>query len=281
MNTKRSCGVLLPLFSLPSEHGIGTMGKAAYEFIDFLAAAGQSWWQLLPVGPAGSGDSPYNSFSSFAGNAYFIDPDMLVQDGLLTKAEVSAADWGNDEQSVDYEKLRAHRMPLLRKAARRGLEKGAAEFDSFCRDNASWLSDYALYMALKEHFGGASWTEWPEDIRLHRAEAVEKYRAELASDVRFYSYVQYLFYRQWDALREYARKNGVGMIGDMPIYVALDSADVWSSPEFFLLDEKKRSHRGRRSSAGLFQRRRSALGKSAVRLGRHAPRRLRMVDTPR
>lgn len=238
MNTKRSCGVLLPLFSLPSEHGIGTLGKAAYEFIDFLAAAGQSWWQLLPVGPAGSGDSPYNSFSSFAGNAYFIDLDMLVQDGLLTKAELAAVDWGNDAQSVDYEKLRAHRMPLLRKAARRGLEKGAAEFDSFCRDNASWLSDYALYMALKEHFGGASWTEWPENIRLHRAEAVEKYRAELAPDVRFYSYVQYLFYRQWNALREYARKNGVGMIGDMPIYVALDSADVWSSPEFFLLDEK-------------------------------------------
>ena len=219
MNTKRSCGVLLPLFSLPSEHGIGTLGKAAYDFIDFLAAAGQSWWQLLPVGPAGSGDSPYNSFSSFAGNAYCIDLDMFVQDGLLTKAEVSAVDWGNDEQSVAYEKLRAHRMPLLRKAARRGLEKDAAEFDSFCRDNASWLSDYALYMALKEHFGGASWTEWPEDIRLHRAEAVEKYRAELASDVRFYSFVQYLFYRQWDALREYARKNGVGMIGDMPIYV--------------------------------------------------------------
>ena len=144
MNTKRSCGVLLPLFSLPSEHGIGTLGKAAYDFIDFLAAAGQSWWQLLPVGPAGSGDSPYNSFSSFAGNAYCIDPDMLVQDGLLTKAEVSAVDWGNDEQSVDYEKLRAHRMPLLRKAARRGLEKDAAEFDSFCRDNASWLSDLSL-----------------------------------------------------------------------------------------------------------------------------------------
>lgn len=152
MNTKRSCGVLLPLFSLPSEHGIGTLGKAAYDFIDFLAAAGQSWWQLLPVGPAGSGDSPYNSFSSFAGNAYCIDLDMLVQDGLLTKAEVSAVDWGNDEQSVAYEKLRAHRMLLLRKAARRGLGKDAAEFDSFCRDNASWLSDYALYMALKEPF---------------------------------------------------------------------------------------------------------------------------------
>ena len=154
MNTKRSCGVLLPLFSLPSEYGIGTLGKAAYDFIDFLAAAGQSWWQLLPVGPAGSGDSPYNSFSSFAGNAYFIDLDMLVQDGLLTKAELAAVDWGNDAQSVDYEKLRAYRMLLLRKAARRGLEKNAAEFDSFCRDNASWLSDYALYMALKEHFGG-------------------------------------------------------------------------------------------------------------------------------
>ena len=153
MNTKRSCGVLLPLFSLPSEHGIGTLGKAAYDFIDFLAAAGQSWWQLLPVGPAGSGDSPYNSFSSFAGNAYCIDLDMLVQDGLLTKAEVSAVDWGNDEQSVAYEKLRAHRMLLLRKAARRGLGKDAAEFDSFCRDMRFIWRSRSISAALRGRNG--------------------------------------------------------------------------------------------------------------------------------
>ncbi len=238
MNIKRSCGVLLPLFSLPSEHGIGTLGRAAYEFIDFLTEAGQSWWQILPVGPAGSGDSPYQSFSSFAGNAYFIDLDMLVEAGLLTKAEVCVIDRGSSAESVDYDALREDRMPLLRRAARRGLARKDAEFEAFCRDNARWLSDFALYMSLKEHFNGSAWYEWPEDIRLHRIEAVEKYSRELHEDVKFFSYVQYLFYRQWSALRAYAREKGIGIIGDMPIYVALDSADVWAEPEFFLLDEQ-------------------------------------------
>ncbi len=238
MNTKRSCGVLLPLFSLPSKHGIGTLGRAAYEFIDFLAAAGQSWWQILPVGPAGSGDSPYQSFSSFAGNAYFIDLDLLAEDGLLTESEIAAADrGGSDAQCVDYDALREKRMPLLRLAAQRGLERGGRDFDAFCRGNEGWLSDFALYMALKEHFGGA-WIEWPEDIRLHRPEAVESCGAALRDDVRIHSYVQYLFYRQWDALRSYAHEHGIGIIGDMPIYVPLDSADVWAEPEFFQLDEK-------------------------------------------
>ena len=237
MNTKRSCGILLPLFSLPSEHGIGTLGKAAYEFLDFLSEAGQSWWQILPVGPAGSGDSPYQSFSSFAGNAYFIDLDMLVDDGLLTKAEVGAIECGGSAETVDYNALRENRMPLLRIAARRGLAREDAGVEAFCRDNARWLSDFALYMALKEHFNGSAWYEWPEDIRLHRADAVEKYSRELREDVSFFSYVQYLFYSQWSALRAYAREKGIGIIGDMPIYVALDSADVWAEPEFFLLDE--------------------------------------------
>ncbi len=238
MDIERSCGVLMPLFSLPSEYGIGTLGRAAYEFVDFLAAAGQSWWQILPVGPAGSGDSPYQSFSSFAGSAYFIDPGLLAEDGLLKKSEIDPVNWGDDMQRVDYGALRQSRMPLLRLAARRGLERDDAGFDAFCRDNARWLRDFSLYMALKEHFNGSAWTEWPEDIRLHRAGAVEKYSRELSGDVRFYSYVQYLFYRQWDALRAYARKKGIGIIGDMPIYVPLDSADVWAEPEFFLLDEK-------------------------------------------
>lgn len=238
MNIKRSCGVLLPLFSLPSEHGIGTLGRAAYEFADFLAEAGQSWWQILPVGPAGSGDSPYQSFSSFAGNAYFIDLDMLVGDGLLTKSEVNAIKWGGSAETVDYGALRKNRMPILRIAARRGLARKDADFEAFCRDNARWLSDFALYMALKEHFNGSAWYEWPEDIRLHRIGAVEKYFRELHEDVKFFSYVQYLFYSQWNALRAYAREKGIGIIGDMPIYVALDSADVWAEPEFFLLDEQ-------------------------------------------
>lgn len=238
MNIRRSCGVLLPLFSLPSGHGIGTLGKAAYEFIDFLAAAGQSWWQILPVGPAGSGDSPYQSFSSFAGNAYFIDLDMFVEDGLLTESEVDAIEWGSNAETVDYDALRENRMPILRIAARRGLARADAEFEAFCRDNARWLYDFALYMALKEHFNGSAWYEWPEDIRLHRIDAVEKYSSKLHDDMRFYSYVQYLFYRQWNALRSYAKEKGIGIIGDMPIYVALDSADVWAEPEFFLLDEQ-------------------------------------------
>ena len=237
MNTKRSCGILLPLFSLPSEHGIGTLGKAAYEFLDFLSEAGQSWWQILPVGPAGSGDSPYQSFSSFAGNAYFIDLDMLVDDGLLTKAEVGAIECGGSAETVDYNALRENRMPLLRIAARRGLARVVGGCEGFCRDNARWLWDFARYMALKEHFNGSAWYEWPEDIRLHRADAVEKYSRELREDVSFFSYVQYLFYSQWSALRAYAREKGIGIIGDMPIYVALDSADVWAEPEFFLLDE--------------------------------------------
>ncbi len=238
MNIKRSCGVLLPLFSLPSEHGIGTLGRAAYDFVDFLAAAGQAWWQILPVGPAGSGDSPYQSFSSFAGNAYFIDLDTLAGDGLLTEKEIAAVDWGSNAQLVDYDVLREKRMPLLRIAALRGLERGGGDFELFCRDNAGWLSNFALYMALKEHFGGSAWTEWPEDIRLHRPEAVKSYGSMLRGDVRIHSYIQYLFCRQWKALRSYAHEHGIGIIGDMPIYVPLDSADVWAEPEFFRLDGK-------------------------------------------
>lgn len=238
MSLKRSCGVLLPVFSLPSEHGIGTFGKAAYDFIDFLADAGQSWWQLLPVGPSGSGDSPYQSFSSFAGNAYFIDLDMLAADGLLTSAEISSADWGHDTEKVDYDKLRSSRMTLLRAAARRGLARNDTSFEAFCRENARWLPDYALYMALKERFDGEAWMQWPETIRMRRTDAVEHYRHELRDEIRFYSYVQYLFYSQWSALRAYAHKKGIGIIGDLPIYTALDSADVWSEPGGFVLDAK-------------------------------------------
>lgn len=238
MITRRSCGVLLPLFSLPSRHGIGTLGKAAYSFIDFLSAAGQSWWQILPLGPAGNGDSPYQCFSSFAGNAYYIDLDMLIEDGLLSESEVGAVNWGNDAQTVDYEALRAYRLPLLRKAALRGLSADTAEFERFCKDNEQWLADWSLYMALKNHFGGSAWTQWPEDIRLRRDDAVKSFTESLHEDIRFYSYLQFLFYRQWNALRGYAHEKGVGIIGDMPIYVPLDSADVWSQPQFFLLDEK-------------------------------------------
>ena len=238
MNIKRSCGVLLPVFSLPSEHGIGTFGKAAYDFIDFLAAAGQSWWQMLPVGPSGSGDSPYQSFSSFAGNEYFIDLDMLTADGLLTKSEVESVSWGEDSDRVDYEIMRSERGRLLKLAAERGIERDGQKLDGFIAENASWLPDYALYMALKEHFGMAAWTEWDESIRMRAPEAVAKYTALLAEDIRRFEYVQYLFYTQFAALRAYAHEKGIGLIGDMPIYVALDSADVWAQPSFLSSTKK-------------------------------------------
>ena len=235
---KRSSGILMPIFSLPSPYGIGTLGKAAYDFIDFLAAAGQSYWQILPVGPTSYGDSPYQSFSTFAGNPYFIDLDLLIKEGLLKKSEVANIDWGDDSEAVDYEKVYNNRFQVLRKAFARGFEKDRAAFAAFEKENA-WLEDYALYMAVKKHFGMQCWTEWEEEaIRLHKPEAVQQYREQLCDDVAFYAYLQFLFYNQWEKLRAYAKENGIGIIGDVPIYVALDSADVWANPKYFQLDEK-------------------------------------------
>ena len=234
----RSSGVLMSMSSLPSNYGIGTMGKSAYKFVDFLKASGQKYWQLLPLGPTSYGDSPYASFSTFAGNPYFIDLDMLVKEGLLKTAELKKLDWGTDPERVDYGKIYESRFTVLRKAFKRGAEKLAEEIAAFREENVRWIENYALYMAVKAHFDMKSWTEWPdEDIRLHKSEAVEKYGELLKEDVDFYVFMQYLFYKQWDALREYAHENGVEFIGDIPIYVALDSADVWSEPQFFQLDE--------------------------------------------
>ncbi len=235
---KRSCGILLPISALPSPYGIGTLGKAAYDFVDFLAEAGQSWWQLLPVGPTSYGDSPYQSFSTYAGNPYFVDLELLCQDGLLKPAELNR-DWGSDPARVDYEKIYNNRFQLLQKAKERGWERDADKVNTFAEENQSWLPDYALFMALKRHFGMRAWTEWEdEDIRLRREEAVERYRRELSGDVELFIYIQYLFFQQWEALRAYAREKGIGMIGDLPIYVAMDSADVWADPRSFQLDEK-------------------------------------------
>ena len=236
---ERSSGILLPVASLPSPYGIGTLGAAAREFVDFLAAAGQSWWQVLPVSPTSFGDSPYQSPSAFAGNPHLIDLDLLVEDGLLTQDEVDACSWGDDPASVDYELLHERRLPLLRKAYLRGWERDAQKVEAFERENEEWLPDFALFMAVKAHFGLTEWTKWPdESIRLHEPEAVERYRNQLADDVRLHTYVQYLFFRQWEALRSYAHEQGVGIIGDLPIYVSLDSADVWANPSMFQLDEK-------------------------------------------
>ncbi len=240
---ERSSGILLPISALPSPYGIGSMGKAAYDFIDFLVKAEQKWWQILPVGPTSYGDSPYQSFSTFAGNPYFVDLETLCKEGLLEQAEIDAVDWGSDPAKVDYQKIYEGRFNLLEKAKQRGWEKDAEEIKKFTEENKGWLPDYALYMALKRYFGMKAWTEWAdEDIRLRKEEALAKYRRELADDMELFIYIQYLFFRQWNALRAYAKENGIGIIGDMPIYVAMDSADVWAEPKFFQLDEKNVPH---------------------------------------
>ena len=210
---KRSSGILMPVSSLPSPYGIGTLGKAAYEFVDFLADAGQRWWQMLPVGPTSYGDSPYQSFSTYAGNPYFVDLDMLREDGLLTQEEIDAVYWGSDPARVDYAAIYNGRFALLAKATERGWDRDTEELNAFMEQNRTWLPDYALYMAVKRHFGMRAWTEWEdEDIRLHRPVAVEKYRRELWEDVRLFTYIQFLFFKQWNALRSYARNGGTGHI---------------------------------------------------------------------
>lgn len=235
----RSSGILMPLSSLPSPYGIGTMGKAAYEFVDFLKAAGQKYWQLLPMGPTSYGDSPYASFSTFAGNPYFIDLDALVEEGLLEKADLAGIRWGIREDRVDYGLIFQSRFRVLRKAFQRGREALREEIAAFRRENAGWLEDYALFMAVKGKFNLSAWTQWPDEaIRLHKPEAVEQYSRELKEEVDFYVFMQFLFFRQWEALRSYAKEAGVQFIGDIPIYVAMDSADVWSAPQYFQLDSE-------------------------------------------
>ena len=229
----------MPMTSLPSPYGVGTMGRAAFEFVDFLAAAGQKYWQLLPLGPTGYGDSPYSSYSSFAGNPYLIDLDLLAEEGLLKEAEILSVDWGDNPEQTDYEKLYMGRYPLLRKAFERGKEALKEEEEAFERENSRWLSEYCLYMAVKGHFGMKSWVDWPdEEIRRHRPGAVQEYSHRLHEEVEFWKFVQFLFFRQWEALREHAVESGIRLIGDVPIYVAMDSADIWAEPHFFQLDER-------------------------------------------
>lgn len=234
---ERSAGILLPISSLPSRYGIGCFDESAYRFVDLLKAAGQSYWQILPLGPTGYGDSPYQSFSAFAGNPYFISLSGLVRDGLLTAKDCAACDFGADPESVDYGRLYQSRIPLLKKAYQNSGIKSNGEFAAFC-DEHSWLSDYSLFMAVKDKYGGAPLSEWDEDIRLRNSSAVKRLSAELAGEIGFYKFLQFYFYRQWNELKKYANDNGVEIIGDIPIYVAPDSADVWASPELFRLDEK-------------------------------------------
>ncbi len=233
----REAGILLPVSSLSSKYGIGCFSKEAYDFIDWLKDAGQSIWQILPLGPTGYGDSPYQSFSTFAGNPYFISLETLINEGVLTKEECDSTDFGNVDNDINYEKLYFQRYKLLRKAYERSNITKDSNYNDFIKENSWWLSDYALFMAVKEHFGGALWTQWPEDIRLRYSFAIDYYNKELYYDIEFQKYMQYKFYTQWINLKKYANSKGIKIVGDIPIYVSMDSADAWAQPELFQLNE--------------------------------------------
>jgi len=231
----RCSGILLPISSLPSPYGIGSLGAAARRFIDFLQAAGQRFWQILPVGPTGYGDSPYQSFSSFAGNPYFIDLDYLAAAGLLQPGEITAYSWGDSAVRIDYGVLYQNRFRLLRVAAGR-MDAEAPDFGRFLADQSDWLDDYALFMAVKSHFGMAPLRDWPRDIRLRETKALGQFQHDLAAEILFWRQVQFLFFRQWLDLKAYAHEKDVKIIGDIPIYVSPDSSDLWAWPDLFQTD---------------------------------------------
>ena len=233
---KRGAGILMPISSLPAPYGIGTFGKSAYEFADSLKRARQSYWQVLPLGPTSYGDSPYQSFSAFAGNPYFIDLDTLLEEELLTKEEIDACYWLDSEEEVKYDAVYYYRFPLLKKAYERSRHGETEEYRAFCAKNSHWLDDYALYMALKGHFGNKEWMKWEEPIRLRKPEAVKRYEELLREEIGYWKFLQFKFYEQWEQLKNYVNGLGISIIGDIPIYVALDSADVWTHPELFQLD---------------------------------------------
>ena len=234
----RRNGMLLPIASLPSPYGIGGFSKEAYEFIDLLEETGQKLWQILPLGPTSYGDSPYQSFSTFAGNPYFIDLDTLAEKGWLTKEACEASDYGDNESYIDYGRIYNSRFVLLKQAFLNSDVLSDEKFAEFCKANQHWLPDYALYMALKNQNDGKSWIEWEEEIRLRKPEAVEYYKKELEEECNFYEFLQYEFHEQWTKVKEYAHEKGIQIVGDVPIYVAFDSADTWANPELFQLDEK-------------------------------------------
>lgn len=273
---ERNAGILMPVSSLPSPYGIGTFGKDAYDFVTFVKECNHKYWQVLPLGPTTYGDSPYQSYSAFAGNPYFVDLDMLIEAGFLLKSEVISRDWGDgivpvnvseddavngrfgtyrdgnigDERYVSYEKIYNNRFDILRiaynrfKAAcaesKKTIAKGLPlykQFDNFVKDNADWLEDYALFMALKSHFNNVSWGEWETDIKFRKPEAMSRYEEQLSDDIGYWKFIQFEFYLQWNALKQYANSNGIEIIGDIPIYMGYDSVDVWANQGEFQLDE--------------------------------------------
>lgn len=235
---KRQSGVLMHISSLPGKYGIGSFGQSAYDFVDFLVRTKQRYWQILPLGTTSYGDSPYQSFSAFAGNTYFIDFDILIEEGLLNEADVKGADFGDDPRKVDYAKIFDARRPIMEKAVARFLEADdLSDYESFVEQNAAWLEVFAEYMAIKEHFDNLAWTEWPDEaIRRRDAASLASYREKLADKLTYHRVTQYLFFKQWLRLKAYANEHHIEIVGDMPIYVAADSADVWAQPHFFKTD---------------------------------------------
>lgn len=235
---KRQSGVLMHISSLPGKYGIGSFGQSAYDFVDFLVRTKQRYWQILPLGTTSYGDSPYQSFSAFAGNTYFIDFDILIEEGLLNEADVKGADFGDDPRKVDYAKIFDARRPIMEKAVARFLKaEDLSDYESFVEENAAWLEVFAEYMAIKEHFDNLAWTEWPDEaIRRREAASLASYREKLADKLTYHRVTQYLFFKQWLRLKAYANEHHIEIVGDMPIYVAADSADVWAQPHFFKTD---------------------------------------------
>ena len=241
---ERSSGILFHPTSLPGKYGIGTLGKEAYAFIDFLKKSKQKLWQIFPLGPTGYGDSPYQSFSSFAGNPYLIDFDLLIEAHLLSEEDLKDIFFGDNEEYIDYGAIYNQKYPLLRKAyenfksSDNNEMKGSLE--NFKRENSSWLNDYSLYISLKNHFNGLPWNEWAQDIKNREDGAMHHYRSELADDIEYHNFIQFLFFKQWGDVKRYANENGIKIIGDIPIFVAADSSDAWANPEIFLFDKERK-----------------------------------------
>lgn len=236
---EKGSGILLHITSLPSPYGIGTLGKKAYEFVDFLASAKQKYWQFLPLNPTSYGDSPYQSFSAFALNPYFIDLEALVEKGLIKKERLDRIDWGDHPLYVDYGKVYENRFRVLKSAYYKGYRLYKDEIKKFVKENEYWIKDYALFMVIKKKFNNKSYLEWDEDVKKYDKEALRYYKKRYAHEIRFYYFMQYLVFTQYYALRQYALSKGIKLIGDVPIYVASDSADVWSHSELFQLDENR------------------------------------------
>ena len=267
----RASGLLLHVTSLPSPYGIGDVGPTAIAWIDQLYQAKQSWWQALPLGPTGYGNSPYQALSSFAGNGLLVSPDWLIQDGLLRASDCTAPSF--PRSAVDYNAIIQFKYRLLEKAWTTFIKARPAElqiaFEQFCQEQAHWLEDYALFRALKIRFNSAYYLEWPRELVRRVPTALAQARRELANEVDQVRFAQFLLFRQGAKLEKHARAKGMRLIGDLPFFVSPDSSDVWANPELFLLDERRPTLRGGRT-AGLLQRAGSALGQPGLQLGQAA-----------